>query len=75
VAGAGTRLPDVLWHGMLAALGVPDDWRAGLDVIEVSRFTRVIGPTGATDAVAGTFGDAFAPECPAAGELLRRSAI
>lgn len=75
VAGVGTRMPDVMWQGMLAALGMPDDWRAGLDVIEVSRFTRVIGPHGATDAASASFADALAPECPAASELLRRSAI
>ncbi len=68
-------MPDVLWQGMLAALGMPDDWRAGLDVIEVSRFTRVIGPGGATDAASASFADALAPECPPASELLRRSAI
>jgi hypothetical protein len=71
VAPLGTRLPDVLWNGMLAALGVPGDWRAGLDVVEVSRFTRVVGPHGATDDASS----ALAPECPPAGELLRRSAI
>jgi hypothetical protein len=71
VAGAGTRLPAVLWDGMRAALQLDTDWQAGLDVIDVARFTRVIGPSGASDDTTA----ALTPECPPTTELLRRSAI
>ena len=71
VTGAGTRLPSVLWEGMCAALQLDTDWQAGLDVIDVARFTRVIGPSGASDDTTV----AFTPECPTTSELLRRSAI
>lgn len=71
VAGVGTRLPGVLWDGMLQR-AVPDgDWHAGLDVVEISRFVRVVGPEGARDASSA----AMTPECPATTELLRRSVI
>ena len=71
VAGVGTRLPTVLWNGLLGVLGTSDDWRAGLDVIDVARFTRVIGPLGAsTDTTVE-----LVAECPPTTELLRRSVI
>lgn len=71
VAGAGTRLPDALWSGMCSTLQVDTDWQAGLDVIGVARFDKVVGPAGVND-------DTSAPlvaECPPTTELLRRSAI
>ena len=71
VAGAGTRLPSVLFDGMRTALQLDTDWHAGLDIIDVSRFDRVIGPEGAHDDTQV----ALVPECPASTELLRRSAI
>ncbi|MFZ9706870.1 MAG: hypothetical protein ACO3CG_03420 [Ilumatobacteraceae bacterium] len=71
VAGAGTRMPETLWKGMTGALNLPSDWHAGLDVIDVSRFDRVVGPSGASEDPNA----ALEPECPASTELLRRSAI
>jgi hypothetical protein len=71
VAGVGTRLPEPLWTGMRAALQVDTDWHAGLDVIDVARFNKVIGPTGVNDDTTVP----FTAECPATTELLRRSAI
>lgn len=71
VTGAGTRLAEPLWRGMVAALGVETDWQAGLDVIAVSRFDRVVGPDGTRTDVATP----LEAECPPATELLRRSAI
>lgn len=71
VAGAGTRLPAALFDGMRTALQLDADWHAGLDVIDVSRFNRVISPDGAHDDTQV----ALVPECPASTELLRRSAI
>ena len=71
VAGVGTRLPTMLWSGMVSALQINDDWRAGLDVIDVNRFTRVVGPLGHTTDTAAE----FVTECPATAELLRRSVI
>jgi hypothetical protein len=71
VAGVGTRLPTMLWSGMVSALQINDDWRAGLDVIDVNRFTRVVGPLGHTTDTAAE----FVAECPATAELLRRSVI
>ena len=70
VTGVGTRLPDALWRGMTSALAL-DDWRAGLDVVEVRRFERIIGPHGSTDDTSAS----LEAECPASTELLRRSAI
>ncbi|MFM7046595.1 MAG: hypothetical protein ACKOXX_01640 [Actinomycetota bacterium] len=71
VAGAGTRLPTVLWDGMRSALQLDADWHAGLDVVELSRFDRVIGPSGASDDTEAP----LEPECAPSTELLRRSAI
>jgi len=71
VAGAGTRMPETLWKGMIGALNLPSDWHAGLDIIDVSRFDRVVGPSGASEDPNA----ALEPECPASTELLRRSAI
>ena len=71
VAGAGTRMPETLWQGMIGALNLPTDWHAGLDVIDVSRFERIVGPSGASEDPNG----ALEPECPPSTELLRRSAI
>jgi hypothetical protein len=71
VTGVGTRLPTMLWAGMLSALQINDDWRAGLDVVDVNRFTRVVGPLGHTTDTAAE----LVAECPATAELLRRSVI
>lgn len=71
VTGAGTRLAAPLWDGMVAALRLDADWHAGLDVIDVNQFSRVIGPQGVVDDVMAP----LEPECPPATELLRRSAI
>jgi hypothetical protein len=71
VAGAGTRLPAALFDGMRTTLQLDTDWHAGLDVIDVARFDRVIGPDGANDDTR----TALVPECPSSTELLRRSAI
>jgi hypothetical protein len=71
VTGAGTRLPAPLWAGMVAGLHLDTDWHAGLDVIDVHQFGRIIGPDGVSDDVAAP----LEPECPPATELLRRSAI
>jgi hypothetical protein len=71
VAGVGTRLPKVLWDGMLAGLEVEGDWRVGLDVIPASSFAKVVGPHGVSDDVPGN----LQPECPPTTELLRRSVI
>ncbi|MEY3616504.1 MAG: hypothetical protein RLZZ518_1507, partial [Actinomycetota bacterium] len=71
VAGVATRLPEVLWNGVLGALNVESDWRSGVDVLDASLFARIIGPTGSsTDAE-----NALAPECATTTELLRRSVI
>ncbi len=71
VAGSGTRLPGVLWDGMLAGLEVHSDWRAGLDVIPGASFSKMVGPHGAVDDVLGN----LEPECAPTTELLRRSVI
>jgi hypothetical protein len=71
VAGVGTRMPESLWQGMVGSLNLPADWHAGLDVIDVNRFDRIIGPLGSSEDPTGT----LQPECPASTELLRRSAI
>jgi len=71
VAGVGTRMPDVLWKGMIGPLNLPADWHAGLDIIDVSRFEQIIGPLGASTSTE----KALEPECPSSTELLRRSAI
>jgi len=71
VAGAGTRLPAAMWDGMRAALQLDSDWKAGLDVIDVARFDRVVGPAGVSDDTSAR----LEPECPSTTELLRRSAI
>ena len=42
VAGVGTRMPESLWKGMVGSLNLPADWHAGLDVIDVNRFERII---------------------------------
>jgi hypothetical protein len=71
VGGVATRLPATLWQGMLTHSGLANDWHAGLDVIELSRFDRIVGPEGAGSAQATS----WIAECPDAGELLRRSVI
>ncbi|MGA1658035.1 MAG: hypothetical protein ACO38O_03135 [Ilumatobacteraceae bacterium] len=71
VAGSGTRLPGVLWDGMLAGLEVHSDWRSGLDVIPGASFSKMVGPHGAVDDVLGN----LEPECAPTTELLRRSVI
>ena len=71
VAGVATRLPELLWNGVLSALNVDSDWRSGVDVLDASLFARIIGPNGSsTDAET-----ALAPECATTTELLRRSVI
>ncbi|MGA1169878.1 MAG: hypothetical protein ACO4A4_04685 [Ilumatobacteraceae bacterium] len=71
VAGSGTRLPGVLWDGMLGGLEVHSDWRSGLDVIPGASFSKMVGPHGAVDDVLGN----LEPECAPTTELLRRSVI
>ncbi|MFZ9925337.1 MAG: hypothetical protein ACO3F0_04110 [Ilumatobacteraceae bacterium] len=71
VAGSGTRLPGVLWDGMLGGLEVHSDWRTGLDVIPGASFSKMVGPHGAVDDVLGN----LEPECAPTTELLRRSVI
>ena len=71
VAGVGTRMPESLWQGMVGSLNLPADWHAGLDVIDMNRFDRIIGPLGSSEDPTG----ALQPECPPSTELLRRSAI
>ena len=71
VAGAGTRLAEPLWRGMVTALGLESDWHVGLDVVDLQRFDCVVGPRGLQDDVRTP----LEPECPPATELLRRSTI
>lgn len=71
VTGAGTRLAAPLWDGMVAALNLYNDWHAGLDVVDVQRFDRIVGPYGSLEDASTQ----LEAECPPATELLRRSAI
>jgi hypothetical protein len=72
VAGIGTRLPDLMWSAMKErALCGRESWEVGTDVVPVEFFATVIGPKGISSASPS----AFAAECAAMSELLRRSAM
>lgn len=72
VAGRARRLPEVLWDGMLRRLDDADDpWEHAVEVVPLATVSHVCGPSG----VAPLASADLAPECPAAPELLRSSAM
>lgn len=72
VAGRGRRLPGALWDGMLARLHDLDEpWEHGVEVVPLATVSHVCGPGGLEPTAAADLG----PECPAATELLRSSAM
>jgi hypothetical protein len=70
--GVGRRLPAPLWRGMLERMAdAGEPWEAELEVVSLALVGTVVGPAGTAPIATAD----LAPECPAALELLRSSAM
>jgi hypothetical protein len=71
-AGVGRRLPAPLWRGMLERMAeVGQPWEHELEPVPLALVATVVGPSGTAPVERAD----LAPECPAALELLRSSAM